>query len=516
MGKHRDPDTLKFLEWLKSKGETLGYVAELEYPMAGKKHIFDVVWKLRKEHSPLVIFEVETRDGRVIFCNSNKIYGPPSDIVPKPWHHFMIIFKGKLSKGHKLSLFNLVNQHNVDVIEDIFGNEENKKALEAKLDTLKPDISQQIKNEMRNTPLGESLNTVLKGLSEGLSDLPLGTPQVSVTFKSSKVPEGGTKFAITTDTAKGEPIFLDKLKEAGKTLKPFTIESPQLKDFAIEGKPVFPMDKGKAVLTITPTPSLRPVRLLIPRTDMSFDNILLRLVKTEGTTDYLSTEERNLPFIFNFMIDRSNEKTNKFDFEFKNVNADVTQALKFEDLIRAINAQKEIMIVKPDDNAPLLGFQVNEGLKQSEDWHYLLSKLAYIQKKTNQRISVPNKITQEDVKDIFTIIAVIDTGENSGTLNELTLKLSKPEVREYIAMQKNQGKIIGLKLSQTVSVQLFNEQFPFGKTIANLPDMHFALPLEEVEKLVDGSPDGTILSLSIKPIADNKIIIRFEDWQQKK
>lgn len=514
MGRHRDPDTLEFINWLKAKGESLGYIAELEYPLDKKEYFVDVVWKLMKDQTPLITFEIETRDKREIFCNTLKIYGPPSNVVLKPWHHFMIVFKGDLSEGHRLLLSNLINQHNLFLFEDIFGKLEIRKKLEEKLESLKYDVSEQIKNEIQNKPLGEALRSVLKGLSEGLSAGPLGMSEVSVSFKSTKPPKGGINFSITTETSKGEPTFLDKLNEANKTLKPFTIESPQLKDVTIGGKPAFPKDKGKVALTVIPQP-VRPVRIIVPGTDVAFDNILLRRIKTEGTTDYLSTEERNLPFVFNFIVDKKND-AHKFNFEFKSAHGNVKHAFQFEELIRALNTHKDISIVEPEENKPILGFRIRKSLKQSEDWYYLLSKLAYIQDRTKHIIPVPTQITQEDVKDIFALIKVIDTGEDVASLNEMSFRIEKQWAKNLIDAQEKQGKISGLKISQTTIGKLFDEEIPLGKSNIDLPDVQFVLPIEDVKRIVDAAPNGTLLSLSIKPLVDKRIIIRFEDWQPKK
>lgn len=514
MGRHRDPDTLEFLDWLKTKGESLGYLSELEYPLSPKEYFVDVVWKLKKDQTPLITFEVETKDGRTIFCNTTKIYGPPSEDVPKPWHHFMVIFKGSLSVGHRKALSNLISQHNVHLFEDIFGKLDNRKKLEANLESLKYDVTEQIINEMQNKPLGEALSTVLKGLSEGLKDGPLGMPEVSITFKSAHPPKGGVPFSIKTETPKGEQLFIDKMNEASKTLKPFTIESPQLKDMTMDGKSIFTEGKGKAVLTVIPKP-IPPVRIIVPETDVLFDGILLRRIRTEGTADYLSTEERNLPFVFNFIVDRE-KNAHKFNFEFKSPHGNVIQALQFEEFIKALNKHKNISIVEPEENKPVLGFRIHEKLEQSTDWHYLLSKLAYIQQKTNHIIPVPDKVTQDDIKDIFSVIRVLDTGENSGVLNDITIRIDKQGAKNLVEIQKKQGKIPNLSISQTTACKLFAENIPLGKSTTMLPDMQFARSLEKVEKIVDAATGSDTVGLSLKPVADKKVTIRFEDWQPKK
>jgi len=54
---------------------------------------------------------------------------------------------------------------------------------------------------------------------------------------------------------------------------------------------------------------------------------------------------------------------------------------------------------------------------------------------------MPKKITQDDVKDIFTAIRVIDTGENSGQIDEVIMGFLKQGAKQVIAIQKKQGKI---------------------------------------------------------------------------
>ncbi len=385
MGRHRDKDTLEFIDWLKAKGESLGYVAELEYPLVEKEYFVDVVWKLKKEQTPLMTFEVETSDNRSIFCNTLKIYGTPSDTVTKPWKHFMIIFKGKLPAGHRRSIANLISQHNLFLFEDIYDKKENMKKLAEKLQTLslKYNLAEQIKKEMQSRPLGEALEEVVQGLTEGFDDSVLRKPEVSLTFKSTTMSEGGVPCSITTETPKGEPTLLDKLNEASKTLRPFTIESPQLKNLTMNGKSLLPQEGGKASITFTPQPQpAPPVRLEVPGSSVAFDNVLFRRIRTEGTIDYLSSEERSLPFVFNFAVDRL-DRSNKFNFEFDSTKGDVKQALQFEEFLSAINKHRNIAIVNPQDDKPILIFRVHESYAHSEDWHYLLSKLVYIQEKTN-------------------------------------------------------------------------------------------------------------------------------------
>lgn len=514
MGRHRDPDTLSFIEWLGKKGESLGFIVKAEYALYKNEYYVDLVWKLQENQDPLITFEIETEDSPRVFSNTAKIFGTSSKLVSKPWRHFMIIYKTELSEGHKKSLFSVINRHNILLLENVFNEPKEKQKLEKKLESLAYDISELIKTVIRTKPLGASLPLVLRGLVEGLDGGPIKHPEISISLKS-RTPKCGIKFTTIMETPKGEPTFLDKLKEASRTLKPFTIEAPQLKDFMIGGKSVFPKDVGKAKLTVMPKPSLLPVRIIVPGTDVAFDEILLRRIKTEGTIDYLSTEDRNLPFIFQFVLDRK-QKSGNYTLKFEPSQADVKQAFQCEKFIRALNMQKEIRIVEPEKNITIAGFSIHESLEQSNAWYDLISKLAYIQEKTKHTIPAPTKITKEDLKAIYALIRIINTGEEIGTIADISMKVDKGGAKNLIDIAKKKGKISDLEISNASDYRkVFNENILLGPSKLKLPDMQFALPIKEVEKLIEDTPEEGSVELSLKPVADNKIMIRFENWLPK-
>ena len=70
MGRHSDSDTLSFIEWLKTKGELLGFFTEIEYDLYKNEYYVDLVWKLQKDNDPLFTFEIETKDSPSVFSNT--------------------------------------------------------------------------------------------------------------------------------------------------------------------------------------------------------------------------------------------------------------------------------------------------------------------------------------------------------------------------------------------------------------------------------------------------------------
>jgi len=139
MGRYKDSDTLDFLDWLKLKGESLGYTAEMEY-FLGKNIFVDVAWKCGKDQTPLATFEVETLNCGKIFSNTSRIYGNMPDVISRPRNHFMIILKAKLTEIQRKALYSIISNTKVCLFEDVFADSGNRRRLEQKLDTLRYDV----------------------------------------------------------------------------------------------------------------------------------------------------------------------------------------------------------------------------------------------------------------------------------------------------------------------------------------------------------------------------------------
>lgn len=140
MFRYKDSDTIDFLNWLKLKGESLGYIVELEYFLGKNDYFVDVAWKFGKNQTPFVTFEVETMNIGKSFLNTSKIYGTMPDVISRPRNHFMIMFKAKLSEVQRKALYNITSNYNVWLFEDIFGDSNNRRRLEQKLDSLRFDV----------------------------------------------------------------------------------------------------------------------------------------------------------------------------------------------------------------------------------------------------------------------------------------------------------------------------------------------------------------------------------------
>lgn len=505
MGKHKDPDVLSFIEWLRQKGESLGFLAKSEYALHKKEYFVDLVWKLHEDLDLYISFEIETKDGDSIFRNTYKIFGPPSKLVSKPWRHFMIVYKTRLSESHRNALSNTINQHNIFLFENVFNEATEMQNLEKRLEESAYDISELIKAVTRVSPLGTTLSQISNGLKKGLMDW-IKDPKIAISIGSS-VP---IEFAVTTRSP-----FIEKIEEAKKTLKPITVE---IDDFDIEGIPVFDKDKVikmEMTLAFAPTPSYIPLRIEVPRTKVFFEKLLFRRIKTEGTIGFFSTEDRNLPFVFEFNMDIK-KKYGGFNLRFEPSHGDVKQSYQFEELVRVFNKQKELRIVDPEKNKTILNFHLKESLiQQNKRWYELISKLCYIQEKTKHFIPAPTEITSEDSEAIESVYRIITTGEDKGIINKIPLRVDKQQALYLINVMKEQGYIWLEASGSPISEKIFKEIIPLGPSIVKFPDMQFALSVEEVEKIVEDTPDEGFIDLTLRPLNDNRITIIYEKWSQK-
>jgi len=152
MGRHTDPDTLRFIAWLSDKAKALGYASEEEYSIANWYDI-DVVWYHPDYENPVFTFEVETRNTNSMFKNTAKIYSTPKSVVKKPWHHFGIVYKGNLSEGNRLALGRDLDYQNFEIFDNIFNNQTALSNFETHLNRL--DITQisELVSSFRNNAL---------------------------------------------------------------------------------------------------------------------------------------------------------------------------------------------------------------------------------------------------------------------------------------------------------------------------------------------------------------------------
>jgi hypothetical protein len=140
MGKHKDSIVLEFLGLLRARGKTYKFLVEEEYPLIKNVFYADMVYKLSQDQMPIISFEVENRPTPYLIKNAVKYFGTSSNETPKPWHHFIIILRGKLSPSIKKALEGIVSKHNVHVFENFLLQKEEHERFDELLDKLAQGI----------------------------------------------------------------------------------------------------------------------------------------------------------------------------------------------------------------------------------------------------------------------------------------------------------------------------------------------------------------------------------------
>ena len=99
----------------------------------------------------------------------------------------------------------------------------------------------------------------------------------------------------------------------------------------------------------TDAPALKPSRKVVP-VDLvcgvtSFEGALMRLIDAEGGRLLLSTEHRNYPFIFRLTVADGGESN--INLWFDSDKSNVPQALRFRELVKAVEASGYISLIGP-------------------------------------------------------------------------------------------------------------------------------------------------------------------------
>ena len=132
MGRHTDPFTLELIEWLQRKGENFGFMSETEFPIGGN-YFIDLVWRFDNNLDPIVTFEIETRNTNTVFKNTCKIFASRQSVVKRPYQHFSIVCKSRLSDGQIEGLHFFLDHYNISLYQNIFNEPELMKKLENEL-----------------------------------------------------------------------------------------------------------------------------------------------------------------------------------------------------------------------------------------------------------------------------------------------------------------------------------------------------------------------------------------------
>jgi len=129
LGRHKDPRALDFIDSIVKLGKSFGLFSVDEYSMFDNSFDVDIVWKFDDKTPPLATFQVETKARSSMFKNIAKVFDTPSDVVPKPLFHYILILNGMLTKGQEASLSKIRLSYNIKIYVDILNKDYIKNLL---------------------------------------------------------------------------------------------------------------------------------------------------------------------------------------------------------------------------------------------------------------------------------------------------------------------------------------------------------------------------------------------------
>ncbi|MGB7533828.1 MAG: hypothetical protein WA977_12790 [Halobacteriota archaeon] len=378
-----------------------------------------------------------------------------------------------------------------------------------------------------------SLMAVLKKIQKPLNTDPLYATKLSVDESGvsvsyhprsqealEKAPLHGT-LKIKPQEKNGKIItFEDELKEAQKTRTPITFDKDRIIDFSVfkGDKQITPVDSkwkwDSLRITPKPFPKPRPIKIIIPDTNVGFDYVLLGAIESDGTKIKLSSTDKNLPYKFEFSLDLETKK-GQFNFEVNYQTANVSQAFNCERFLRELKQKKEIAV--KDLETDKIGFHADIGdlpIELEDDVYYeTLKDLSYIQDKTMKMMPCPTELNNKDIWDTKEIREIIENGRIERRFSEISFKIKKQGLKRFLNDFKDNKVVSNMKFNiKDVDGMIFGVKMPLGSCAYKLPPVELTKPVDEIEKDAENVLDEDFIKISLHPVLNKPCIMVFEKW----
>lgn len=478
LGRHKVPEIIELIKILKGKGESLGFIADDEFKILDGLYWVDLIWSYREDHSLFITFEFENEENERLLKNLYKIFDTPSSEVEKPYHHFLIVFNGKLSSGMRKIVYEKARRHNIHVFENLKNDQSEYQRLNKKLEQLQIQLPDLIKRRGKANS-ANVIHDVLRGL----------------------------KGVVPILGIQGHPY---PISQSTLTSSPITISQTPLSSLL---KGVFDTTRYTGVALI-PIPRKR-FMMIIPNTPISLDVFLMNK-KEDVKKIYLSFVGCELPFRLDF--DFMKKGGGGFHISLNPDVADVVHVKKFEDIVRAYDKYKALRIMDARGKviAGCDGISLAKPFS-SDEWYKAISDLAYIQEATSHQIPCPKdlKISSKDLIVIARTKRIIEAGEEVIPIQTLTSTMFKEHLEKLVEILRNQKKISNLSVHlEQYSGNLLGEELSLGPVTWKLPDMVFREPLEEIMKRISDIQSKVLVEITMMPFSNTETRIIYHKWKK--
>lgn len=449
MGRHKDPETLQFIEAVKKKAEILGFKVIDEFKVLNGLFWVDLTLTPYEEgHETYITVEIDTEENDRIYKNLDKIFDLPAKDLEKPYHHFIVIYKGQLTKGNKGLMLEKARLKNVHLFENLKSDQDELEKFYKELEDLKISISEYISRKGSINPAETVKETIL-----GLGKI---TPVLIVANKPYHI---------------GQATLTSGSQTVGK------------KDFAMSSGQLFDRKKYKHLAIVAIPREI--FTLIIPGTSVALDIYSEQRLNQKATSFTLET--CNYPIIIDVELIKGGGGTTvtRIDPE----EADAIQLKMFEDLLKGLYEKQKFEIYNQRSQRIFwVEGASSTSYKFSAQWYADVSDIAKIQEVTSTRIPAPEDLTlsYSDHKNIQMIKKIVEQGEISEYFGEVSITATKDIITKMVDLQKTNGNIEGLQATLQESFQpLLKVDVPLGEAVFEFPDMIFKDSLDEIERMID-------------------------------
>ncbi len=224
----------------------------------------------------------------------------------------------------------------------------------------------------------------------------------------------------------------------------------------------------------------------------------------------ISTEDRNLPFLFEFKVD---EKDRAGNFKISmDKDTKIKNHLKWEKFTRAINTKNQVFIIDNNIKKPIMSFQSDFALPENDKWYGIIKKLDYIEKSLGIEIDLPENlsISDDDAKNIDSVFKIVSEGKNDLKVNDIGFTVSKSTVKQLIK-QKNENENSVIRFSsKNTSIVIFGKKIDLGVCNTTIENFEF-LNKDSLISSIEKSEDDEDIEVKIIP-EDGKLSHIFPDY----
>ena len=378
-----------------------------------------------------------------------------------------------------------------------------------------------LKKDIQLSKTFEDFDKIFKSISEGLDKHPTFDMGVTIDGKTRTYkiePKGDKpiyfklKFKFPNDIKLNE-----KLNDYLKTRKPLILEEKEFIEAILSSDDIPKMDNNWKISRIEfrppPFPPQRPYKIEVPESNFSLDYVLIGL-------NYLDDEKlilvsKNFPVEFEFIAFK-NQKAVTVNSHFSTKDKSLRDELLMNDFLEALNKSKKILIKDLERDKYILEGDISD--KKIENlyhpqWHDLLKKLTYIEKRANITFGWPINIIETDIKIIYELHKILGEGKIIKEMNDVSFEVTVSALKNLIDIYKKDGKISNFAISSpNVHVELFGKRIDLGPGKRKLPDLKFFDECSAIENNIKDKTDSEFIRIKLIPVKEKLFIDEFSNF----